>query len=330
MLARPLRPQLVTVQQPITPPAPALDELHVPEFESPAASRALHCCLIGPTNAGKSTLLNALLDEPVSIVSERIHTTRENTLGYLTDAARGAQVQFIDAPGALGPHVPALRRSIWDAVRRASLALIVVDASDSRSHGQCAKFLSQLGAMLRQQAEEEGRRTETVLVLNKVDRVRPKARLLQVSARLHGAHAFDWPCLMLSALHGGGVRQLREWLLLMSKPGAWSVPAGMTHAQPPRTLAAEAIRAEILASFRQELPYLISQRTLGWTELRNGDLRIDQQLVVPRRRRSTAKIVERLLPRVGVAAKEQLSELLGRKVHLYLSVATSARDAHEL
>jgi len=177
--------------------------------------------------------------------------------------------------------------------------------------------------MLRDQEATEGRRTQTALVLNKVDRIHPKERLLGISAQLHSAHRFDWPCLMVSALHGGGVQQLRDWLLLMSKPGKWSVPEGVTHTQPPLQLATEIIRAEVLRSCRQELPYLISQRNIGWTELRNGHLRIDQQLVVPHQRRSTTRIVERLLPRIGVAAKARLTEALGRQVHLYLSVGTA-------
>eukprot|EP00965_Chrysotila_dentata_P203886 6182002-Pleurochrysis_carterae.AAC.5 len=168
---------------------PRKNALSVPErfFTAPEESRILRCCLIGPTNAGKSTLLNGLLRSSVSIVSEKIHTTRENMLAYLTEEKYKTQVQFIDAPGALGPHIPAIRRAIWDAVRRANLALIVVDANDKHSARQCEQFLLQLEAVLVDQEKETGRRTQTVLVLNKVDLVKPKAKLLNMSEAFHKA-----------------------------------------------------------------------------------------------------------------------------------------------
>jgi len=154
-------------------------------FESPRWARTLRCCLIGPTNAGKSTLLNALSEANVSEVSERIHMTRENTIGYVTDPTCRSQVEFIDAPGALGPAIPLLRRAIWDAVRRADLALSVVDAGDERSAYQTKHFLKQLTRELELQQADMGRRTETALVLNKVDRVKPKSKLLEMSSMLH-------------------------------------------------------------------------------------------------------------------------------------------------
>ena len=99
-------------------------------FESPERSRVLTVCLIGPTNAGKSTLMNVLLDSHVSAVSNKIHTTRSNTLGFMTDLELRTQVEFIDAPGSLGPTVPALGREMWDAVRYADMALVMVDGAN--------------------------------------------------------------------------------------------------------------------------------------------------------------------------------------------------------
>ena len=159
------------------------------EFMSPRAAHTLRCCLVGPTNAGKSTMLNWLVNSNVSIVSEKIHTTRENTVGFMTDTSyRPTQVEFVDAPGALGPHVPVLQREMWEAVHSTDLALVVVDASDDRRLGALSKFLTQLGERLDAQEVDGGRRTETVLVLNKVDKVRPKTRLLELSEQLHQWH----------------------------------------------------------------------------------------------------------------------------------------------
>lgn len=140
----------------------AAAHLELPPVESPERSRALSCCLIGPTNAGKSTLLNALIDSHVSAVSAKIHTTRENTLGYLTDVASATQVEFVDAPGALGPDVPSLHRALWDAVRGAELAVVVVDAADVKSHRQVGRFLERLSRELDDLEESrKGRRPQT-------------------------------------------------------------------------------------------------------------------------------------------------------------------------
>ena len=285
--------QLPPPQRPPPPPQPhagaaerrglsrasrAVTSLSLPPTESPDRSRGLSCCLIGPTNAGKSTLLNALLNARVSTVSDRIHTTRANTLGYLTDAPTRTQVEFIDAPGALGPDVPALHRACWDAVHAVELALVVVDASDRRSHGQVGRFLSRLARELEAREAACKGQTETALVLNKVDLVAPKSRLLRLSDALHRDFGFDWPPFMLSAATGSGtagahffsadasvrhpcgsarsthgaagtslagVHHLREWLLLHSTPRAWAAPAGTTHVQPPLERATELIREQV-------------------------------------------------------------------------------------
>ena len=92
--------------------------------------------------------------------------------------------------------------------------------------------------------------------------------------------------------------------------------------QSPLQVASEIIRAHIFRCFTQELPYVLSQRNVGWTELQNGDLRIDQEILVPAKRRSTMQIVQNQLPRVGAAARRQLTETMGRRVHLYLSASS--------
>eukprot|EP00967_Tisochrysis_lutea_P073615 scaffold98640_cov33-Tisochrysis_lutea.AAC.3 len=153
-------------------PAPSLLDLSPPSQppSSPPHSRLLRVCLLGPTNAGKSSLLNALIEAPVAAVSEKIHMTRVNTLGYLTDSNAAAQIEFIDAPGCLGPNVPTLRRAIWDALAAADLAFVVVDAAElsrpsrstQRTKAQIHGFLEQLSAELDSQearAAEHGAST---------------------------------------------------------------------------------------------------------------------------------------------------------------------------
>jgi GTP-binding protein Era len=301
----------------------AATRLVMPQVISPERSRALKCCLIGPTNAGKSTLLNSLINHRVATVSPKIHTTRENTLGYLTDMRTATQVEFIDAPGSLGPDVPSLHREIWDAVSGAELALFVVDGADRQTHGQVVRFLHRLHRELHELEVISGTRPQTALVLNKVDAVKTKPRLLSASRALHDAFAFDWPPFMVSARTGDGVSHLRDWLLNFARPGEWFAAAGVRHAQPPLLRASELIREQIFAFLSKELPYLIEQRNTGWTELSRpeGALRIDQQLLVPKGQKSTLKIVEARLPGIATAARRELRKEFGRVVFLHLSVA---------
>lgn len=304
----------------------AATKLRLPSVVSPERSRTLKCCLIGPTNAGKSTLLNRLLNKRVAAVSPKIHTTRENTIGFLTDTASATQIEFIDAPGALGPDVPALHREVWDAVTAAEMALVVVDAADTLSQRQVVRFLDRLGRELADMERLRGRlmRPQTALILNKVDKVVPKERLLPRSARLHAAFPFDWPPFMVSAKSGSGMNHLRDWLLLAAQPGEWSAAAGVTHTQPPLVLATEIIREQLFAFFRHEVPYVIEQRNLGWTELETprGALRIDQQLLLPKGKPSLRRIVEGRLPGIADAARAELRTQFERIVFLHLSVAT--------
>jgi len=305
---------------------PSATSLTIAPFESPARSRSLKCCLIGPTNAGKSTLLNALIDTRVSTVSDKIHTTRANTIGYLTDTESATQLEFVDAPGALGPDVPSLHRACWDAVRAVDVALVVVDAADARSHRQVDRFLRRLERELEYVVESGGVATETALVLNKVDLLRKKERLLRVSAALHEHFSFDWPPFMISAASGSGVHHLRDWLLNRSVPRDWSAPAGVTHMQPPLERATELIREQIFRFTSRELPYLIEQRNIGWTELRSGGLRIDQQLLLPTARRSARQVVLRRLAGIAAEAQRALTRDFERPVRVYLSLGNSSTD----
>ncbi|KAL1519268.1 hypothetical protein AB1Y20_022797 [Prymnesium parvum] len=313
--AKPYRPLVLTLAD------EQATSVRVAEWRSPPLARRLRVCLIGPTNAGKSTLLNALLDFNVSAVSNKIHTTRENTVGFMTDEPMRTQVEFIDAPGACGPVVPVIGRQMWDAVRSADLALVMVDASSPGHSKQISSFLEQLSKELLEWKELTGHTTETALVLNKVDRVFPKSKLLQLSARLHSLHPFDAPCFMISALLGSGTKHLREYLLLAAKPGEWTAPPDKKHLQSPLQLATEVIRSQVFNFFHDELPYAIMQRNIAWTELHNGVLRIDQQLIVPKGK-GVQRIVSKRLPGVAVASRKLLSQVLERRVQLELSVAT--------
>ena len=163
-------------------------------------------------------------------------------------------------------------------------------------------------------------------MLNKVDAVRKKERLLKVSHALHAQFDFDWPAFMVSARTGDGIDHLRGWLLLSSRPREWIAPAGVTHLQAPLARATEIIRELIFTYLRGELPYTIEQRNLAWTELSHpeGGLRIDQQLVVPKHRRSALKLVERRMPGIASAARTRLREEFQRVVFVHLSATTAS------
>lgn len=248
--------------------------------ESPADARVLRVALVGLANAGKSTLLNALLGTPLAATSARPHTTRTRVLGALT---RGhTQVVFVDTPGVV-PMAEGARRprdlvkEPWDALEEAQAALVVVDATAADEWR-----LPELAQRLRDAPSPPA--AQRLLVLNKVDALAGPAALLGALDRLAelGFHGVQDPYLV-SALRGTHVSDLRATLVARAVPGPWVVAAGQITDRSLLWRIHEAVRQGLFRHLRQELPYACRQVTVG---LRDdgpaGALHVQQELHVPK------------------------------------------------
>jgi GTP-binding protein Era len=282
-------------------------ELRSPPRDEP---RCAFVALIGAPNAGKSTLINALVGAKVSIVSRKVQTTRALIRGIVIEGA--AQLVFMDTPGIFAPRRRLDRAMVltaWTGAHDADLVVLLVDAKKGIDE-EVDAILPKLADIKRPK----------VLVLNKVDLV-DKPALLALAQAVAAKAAFD-ATFMLSALSGDGVADLTAWLGAHAPRGPWHYPEDQISDAPMRSLAAEITREKLFNRLHQELPYQATVETDVWKELRGGDVRIEQTIYVERE--SQRKIVlgkgGATIKAIGAEARREIAELTEQKVHLFLFV----------
>jgi GTP-binding protein Era len=279
----------------------------------PAQDDATRCgfvALIGAPNAGKSTLINALVGSKVSIVSRKVQTTRALLRGIAMVGA--TQLVLMDTPGIFAPKRRldrAMVTTAWGGASDADIVALLIDANKGAD--------DESDAILQRLAEVK---QPKVLVLNKVD-LADKPALLKLAQAIGAKAKFD-ATFMLSALTGDGVEDLKKWLAAHAPAGPWHYPEDQISDAPMRSLAAEITREKLFDRLHQELPYQATVETETWKDLRGGDVRIEQTIYVERE--SQRKIVlgkgGATIKAIGAAARREIAELIEQKVHLFLFV----------
>lgn len=274
------------------------------------STRCGFIALIGAPNAGKSTLLNALVGSKVSIVSRKVQTTRALIRGIAIEGQ--AQLIFVDTPGIFSPRRRldrAMVTTAWTGAHEADLVGVLIDARNG-IEDEAEEILRRLGDV----------KTLRVLILNKIDVV-SKEKLLALAKDANTAAKFE-ATFMVSALTGDGVGDLKTWLAQRVPYGPWLYPADQISEAPMRQLAAEVTREKLFERLHQELPYHSTVETDVWKELRRGDVRIEQTIYVERE--SQRKIVlgkgGQTIKAIGEAARKEIAEIADAKVHLFLFV----------
>lgn len=282
------------------------------EHEAPPAS-ATRCgfiALIGAPNAGKSTLINALVRSKVSIVSHKVQTTRMPVRGIVIEGS--SQLIFVDTPGIFAPKRRldrAMVTSAWAGAQDADLTGVLIDARKGLD-AEAEAILDKLA----------GTPARKFLILNKVD-VTEKPALLALAEALNARVAFE-ATFMISALTGDGVDDMRAWLAGQVPAGPWLYPEDQMSDAPLRQLAAEITREKMFHRLHQELPYQSTVETDAWSEKKDGSIRIEQTIYVERE--SQRKIVigkgGQTLKAIGAEARKEISEVVDAPVHLFLFV----------
>ena len=240
---------------------------------SEAANEATRCgfvALVGAPNAGKSTLLNAMVGSKVSIVSRKVQTTRALVRGIAIEGS--SQLIFVDTPGIFAPKRRldrAMVTTAWSGAHDADLVAVLIDARDGLDEENEA-ILDGLKEV----------RAPKALILNKIDLV-DKPALLKLAETANQKAKFE-ATFMISALKGDGVVDLKTWLAERMPPGPYHYPPDQMSDAPIRQLAAEITREKIFERLHQELPYHSTVETEQWKELRGGDVRIEQTIYVER------------------------------------------------
>jgi GTP-binding protein Era len=278
-------------------------------------TRAGFVAVIGAPNAGKSTLVNALVGQKVAIVSPKAQTTRARLMGIAIEGS--AQVLLVDTPGIFEPRRRldrAMVAAAWTGAQDADLILFVIDSA-AGVNAEAERIIASLGE----------RKHPLFLVLNKIDLVK-KAALLglatEVTARLNPEKVF-----MISAADGDGVPDLKTALAHAMPEGPWLYPEDEVSDATDRMIAAELTREQIVNQLHQELPYATAVETESWEDRPDGSTAINQQIIVERDSQKAIVIGKggRRLKAIGAAARAEIAQHLGRPVHLFLHVKVEAK-----
>jgi GTP-binding protein Era len=278
-------------------------------------SRAGFVAVIGAPNAGKSTLVNALVGQKVAIVSAKAQTTRARLMGIAIHGE--TQLLLVDTPGIFEPKRRldrAMVAAAWTGAQDADLILLVIDASQG------------LSASARRIASGLKTRDRPLFVaLNKIDLVK-KDRLLGLSAEL-ASELNPERTFMISATSGDGVPDLKQTLAEAMAEGPWLYPADEISNATDRMVAAELTREQVVNQLYQELPYAAAIETETWEDRPDGSTEIRQQILVERDSQKGIVIGKggARLKAIGAAAREEIARHLGRPVHLYLHVKVNPK-----
>lgn len=281
--------------------------------------------VIGAPNAGKSTLVNALVGQKVAIVSAKAQTTRARLMGIALEGE--TQIILADTPGIFEPRRRldrAMVNAAWEGAVEADAILLVVDARKKKR-----EYLEPILASLKDRPERK------ILVLNKVD-ASPKEPLLVAAQELTETAQFD-EVFFVSALTGDGVPELKARLAALMPEGPWHYPEDQVSDASERLLACEITREQLYRQLHDELPYDSAVRPESYTHRKDGSVEIHQQIVIARDSQKAIVLGKggSKLKTIGENARKELGEILGCKVHLFLHVrveegwADSNREIYE-
>ena len=282
--------------------------------------------IIGRPNAGKSTLLNALVGEKLAIVTHKPQTTRNRIQGFVNVAAKkgrpAGQIIFIDTPGIHKPDTPLNRkmmREVHDALDSRDLVLLIVDVTQRFGAGDrfSLDLLKKTGG-------------PAFLLLNKIDVVE-KGKLLPIIAEWSGQHEFK-EIIPISARKGDGLELLVDKVIANLPEGPRYFPKDQLTDQPERFLAAEIVREKVLFDTAEEVPYattVIVERFEEEPKL----TRIAATIYVEREGQKKIVVGRRgeMIKRIGTEARLEIEKLLGTKVflELFVKVKPNWRESRE-
>lgn len=289
------------------------------EQVNPDLSKCGFVALVGAPNAGKSTLLNAMVGTKVSIVTHKAQTTRTQIRGVVTHEQ--SQIVFIDTPGIFAPKRRldrAMVKSAWSGAGDADFVALIVDSPKGITD-ELDKLLLGLGKV----------NVPKILVLNKIDKIE-REKLLELSETINARGDFQ-KTFMISALKGHGLHDFVGWTAKRVPLGPWHFPEDQLTDLTLALTAAEVTREKIFQRVHEEIPYNITVETERFKVQKNGDYKIDQVIYVTRDSHKMIVLGKKgqAIKGIGSDARREMCEMFDTKVHLFLFVKVRENWAND-
>ncbi len=272
--------------------------------------------VMGASNAGKSTLINLMTGENISIISPKVQTTRTRVLGIISE--ENSQIIMIDTPGIFKPRKKldrAMVSAAWQGMMDADIILLLIDASNKSINHDAKQIIDRL-----KKEQELGDKRPVWLAINKIDKINPQ-KLLELSAELNEMLNFD-KTFMVSALKGKGIDDLKQSLANELPENEFIFDKDDITDMPVRMIAAEITREQIYLQLHKELPYAITVETEKWENFNNGSIKISQIIYVEKDSQK-AIILGRggsKIKQLGERSRKNIEKFMGCTVHLKLFV----------
>ncbi|MGB1862965.1 MAG: GTPase Era [Candidatus Puniceispirillum sp.] len=276
-----------------------------------ATTKAGFVALIGAPNAGKSTLMNAMVGQKVSIVTPKVQTTRSRVRGIAMHDT--AQIIFVDTPGIFTPKRRldrAMVQAAWQGAEDGDVLLMLHDCARREIDDDTLNIIEQL--------KKSDRKAS--LVLNKID-LAPQERLLERADAMSKLYDFE-RIFMVSAETGNGIDDLKSWLADLMPASPYLFDPDDLSDMPLRLLAAEIMREKLFLNLHQELPYQLTVETESWEERDDGSAEVHLSIYVAREGHRGIILGKQgqTIKRIGSAARRDLEDALERRVHVFSHV----------
>ncbi len=280
-------------------------------FHQDANTKAGFVALIGAPNAGKSTLMNAMVGHKISIVTPKVQTTRSRIRGIAMHGK--VQLVFVDTPGIFTPKRRldrAMVHAAWQGAEDGDILMLLHDCARRNIDDDTHNILSKIRA--------SGRRAS--LILNKID-LAPQERLLERAEEMSKIHEFE-RIFMVSAETGNGIDDLKQWLANKMPKSPYLFDPDDLSDMPLRLLAAETMREKLFLNLHQELPYQLTVETESWEDRDDGSVEVHLSVYVARDGHRGIILGKggQTMRRIGTAARKELESTLDRRVHLFSHV----------
>ena len=277
-------------------------------------TKKLRISLVGRTNAGKSTLINRIVGEKISIQNKKINTTQDTIIGIRN--IKESQLLFYDTPGSnflknLDSQSKKLKKNLWNGIDESDLILYLIDASSINT-----KFLFE-------QLEKINETKKKIIVaFNKTDLILNK-KLLPIITKISNQFKVE-SFFTISAKKNIGIDDILKFLKKYTYPGKWEYLNDEITNKDDKFFLSELLRETLLTYLHKEIPYNISIRTTNFKELSKSDIKIKQKILINEKRYKKIILGKKgsMIKKIREECQKKIKSIFKKNIHLYIELIT--------